>query len=145
MATNKATPLAQAATTASVETAPKFRVTLGAQHCQFTVSREWAQLIVDASMAHEVLANAPLVEAVFAPKSKTINFMVRLRLSDGTTDTVGFINYYKHGLVRRNLESEGAKVAAVVQEELHALHPAMVARAASRVDREAALAAILSK
>jgi len=139
---NRAVPLATAANTATSSNSPKFRVHIGEQDCQFTVGRGWAELIVQSSTAHTVLVNSALVEAVFAPKSKTINFKVSLEVKGGL-EVVGFINYFKHDLVQRNLSRKGAEVSAKLQAELAQLQAEDVTEVTSKVDREEALAALL--
>jgi hypothetical protein len=140
---NRAEPLATAANPAASSTGPKFRVHIGERDCQFTVGRAWAELVLETSTAHTLLTKAALVTVCEGKTSKTINFEVRHEVRGGL-EVVGFINYYKdHGLTQRNKDRKGSEVAAKVHAELKLLELADVTEAASTVDREAALAALL--
>ena len=141
---NRAAPLATAVNPASTSTGVKFNVQIGEQDCQFKVGDQYEDLIVEPNIVHGVLVKPAFVEACVGTTSNTINFKIKIMVN-GKPEVCGFINFYKHDLVKRNYVRKGPEVAAKVKEELSLLTVADVTPATTKVDRKDAIEALLGQ
>ncbi len=138
MATNKAAPLAQAA---SKPIAPRYAVALEGfkplpnQNIIYVVGEQYASWILDAEFARVVLREVTVVDLRKGPKSKTLNFRVCADI-EGRIDTYGFINNVDHGLVDRTSAIVKDEACAAALKALQALAEGTVQRCITSEDRK---------